>query len=410
MKKGLVLGEVFYPEDFIINDLVQEWHQMGLKLEVLTRAPSYPFGKIYSGYKNKIYQHTDFQGVKVHRFPFIAGYQKSVVLKLLNYLSFLFFSTTIILFIGKRYDKIFIYQTGPLSVAVAAIIAKKIYKTKVTIWTQDLWPDTVYAYGFKQTKLLKYFLDGLVKFIYKNCDTVLVSCEGFADRLRAYVPHKEIHYVPNWPLINGATKNRIVLPGKFNFTFTGNIGKVQNLENVILGFGLFSKNYPDACLNIVGDGSNLADLKVLVATHHIKKVNFTGRRPLGEMPAFFKASDVLIISLVDEPIYSITVPSKFQTYLTAAKPIFAVMKGEVVNMVEKYKIGVAALPSDPAHIGLGFERLYTMDAAESNDMSANAAHLLQKHFLKTTVIKKLTNFFWRGVHSQRKMVLPMHVS
>lgn len=394
MKKGLVLGEVFYPEDFIINDLVYEWHKMGFGVEVLTRAPSYPFGKIYDGYKNKLYQQTDFQGVKVHRFPFISGYQNSVLIKVLNYFSFLFFSVIIILFIGKRYDRIFIYQTGPLTLAVAAIIAKKLYKTKVTIWTQDLWPDTVYAFGFKKTRILKYFLDGLVKFIYKNCDVVLVSCEGFSEKLHAYVPQKEIHYIPNWPLIDEVSESTITLPGKFNFTFTGNIGKMQNLENVILGFNTFSRKYPDAFLNIVGDGSNLASLKELVANHSIANVNFTGRRPLPEMPAYFKASDVLIISLVDTPIYEITIPSKFQTYLTAAKPIFAVMKGEVMNIVEKYNIGLAAMPADHEQIALGFERLYSMDMEEYAVISDNASKLLQKDFLKKNAIKKLTNLFW----------------
>lgn len=394
MKKGLVLGEVFYPEDFIINDLVQEWHQMGVAIEVLTRAPSYPFGKIYAGYKNKIYQQTEFQGVKVHRFPFIGGYQKSVLLKILNYFSFLFFSVVILLFIGRRFDRIFIYQTGPLTLAVAAIIAKKLYKTRVTIWTQDLWPDTVYAFGFKKTRLLKYALDKLVKFVYRNCDTVVVSCEGFAGKLNIYVPEKEIHYVPNWPLIDRAAESDIILPGKFNFTFTGNIGKMQNLENVILGFHVFSQKHADAFLNIVGDGSNLEALKELVATHNIANVNFTGRKPLTEMPAYFKASDVLIISLVDRPIYEITIPSKFQTYLTAAKPIFAVMKGEVMAIVEKYNVGLAAAPSDQAQIALVFEKFYQLDAATYAAISANASKLLQKDFFKANAVNKLTNLFW----------------
>lgn len=115
------------------------------------------------------------------------------------------------------------------------------------------------------------------------------------------------------------------------------------------------------------------------------------------MPAFFKASDVLIISLVDEPIYEITVPSKFQTYLTAAKPIFAVMKGEVVDMVEKYNIGLAAMPSDQSQIALGFKKLYTMDAAEYAVISANASELLQKDFFKENAVRKITHLFWKGV-------------
>lgn len=50
-KKALIIGEAFYPEDFLINDLVQEWEKDKYEFAVLTRAPSYPFGKVYEGYK-----------------------------------------------------------------------------------------------------------------------------------------------------------------------------------------------------------------------------------------------------------------------------------------------------------------------------------------------------------------------
>lgn len=147
-KKALVIGEAFYPEDFLINDLVQEWEKRQYEFEVLTRTPSYPFGKIYKGYKNKIYQTTYFNTIKIHRFPVIQGYEKSLLIKILNYFSFVFWSFWVILFIGHRFDRVFIYQTGPLTLATAGIVLKKVYKAKVTIWTQDLWPETVYAYGF----------------------------------------------------------------------------------------------------------------------------------------------------------------------------------------------------------------------------------------------------------------------
>ena len=194
MKRALVLGEVFYPEDFIINDLVHEWSEKGYALEILTSVPSYPFGKVYDGYKNNIYQQTEFSGIKIHRFPIVSGYEKNRFLKILNYLCFLFFSSIIILFIGKRFDRIFVYHTGPLTLAVAAIFAKKFYGIPVTIWTQDLWPDTVYAYGFKKTRVLSLFLDSLVKFIYRNSETILVSCEGFLEKLNEYVPQKKMGF------------------------------------------------------------------------------------------------------------------------------------------------------------------------------------------------------------------------
>lgn len=395
VKKALVLGEAFYPEDFIINDLVKEWEKEGYEFEVLTRAPSYPFGKVYEGYKNKIYQTTYFDSIKIHRFPVWQGYQKSTIIKILNYFSFVFWSFWVILFIGKRFDKVFIYQTGPLTLATAGILLKKFYHAKVTIWTQDLWPETVYAYGFKQTKFLTSCLDWFVKWIYKNCDDILVSCEGFIERIHRYVPGKKIDFVPNWSLMEYMPTKNIVLPGKFNFTFAGNVGKVQNLDNIIKGFGIFVKKYPEVWLNIIGDGSFLKELTQLVKEDRIPNVNFTGRKTLSEMSDYYKASDVLIISLKDVPLYEIMIPSKFQAYLSTNKPIYSIFKGEVSEMVNKYQIGITAHPSNIEDISQGFEQFVNLSKEEYENLSKKSALLLKEVFNKKNIINNINSIFWK---------------
>lgn len=392
--KALVIGEAFYPEDFLINDLVQEWERNGYDFEVLTRAPSYPFGKVYQGYKNKIYQTTYFNTIKIHRFPVWQGYEKSVLIKVLNYFSFVFWSFWVILFIGRCFDRVFIYQTGPLTLATAGVLMKKFFGAKVTIWTQDLWPETVYAYGFKKTKFLSFCLDHFVKWIYKNCDSILVSCEGFAERIHRYVPDKIIDFVPNWSLMEYKPTGKVKLPGSFNFTFAGNIGKVQNLDNVVRGFGLFVKNNPDASLNIIGDGSYLNELKEIVGNENIANVNFTGRIPLAEMSDYYQVSDVLIISLKNVPLYEIMIPSKFQAYLTTQKPIFAIFNGEVRKMVEQYQIGYGAAPDDVEDIARGFSVFLNLSMEEKRAMSEAAADLLNSTFNKKKIVEKINSRVW----------------
>ncbi len=394
-KKVLVLCEAFYPEDFLINDLVTEWERSGYSFEVLTRVPSYPYGKVYDGYKNKIYQKTYFNTIKIHRFPVLQGYEKSVIIKILNYFTFVFWSSMIILFIGKRFEKIFIYQTGPLTLATAGIIHKKIFKSKVFIWTQDLWPETVYAYGFKKTKLLSSCLDKFVKWIYKNCDEILVSCEGFISRIQRYVKNIPILYAPNWSLMEYKPEKEVRLPGKYNFTFAGNIGKVQNLDNIIRGFGIFVKQYPDAYLNIIGDGSFLQELKQIVSDERIVNVNFCGRKPLSEMSDYYKASDFLLISLKEVPLYEIMIPSKFQAYLSTGKPIFAIFNGEVRNIVEKYNIGYGAMPSDLDDIASGFAKFISLSDSDKEQMSLNCRHLNDTVFNRANIIRNINQLVWK---------------
>ena len=273
---------------------------------------------------------------------------------------------------------------------------KKFFRTKVTIWTQDLWPETVYAYGFKKSRWLSFCLDHFVGWVYRNCDHILVSCKGFIDRIHRYVPDKEIVFVPNWSLMEYVPKGKQSLPGKFNFTFAGNIGKVQNLENIVLGFSRCSKKHSDVFLNIIGDGSYMTGLKNLVDREGICNVNFTGRKPLSEMSDYYEASDVLIISLKDTPLYEIMIPSKFQAYLTTHKPIFAVFKGEVKRMVEEYQLGIVAHPSDIEEISGGFEKFLNLSKEQMEGFAEHSSYLLDTVFDRNKIIEIINTLFWRN--------------
>ena len=58
----------------------------------------------------------------------------------------------------------------------------------------------------------------------------------------------------------------------------GNIGKVQNLENVIRGFALLSQSNDQIKLNIIGDGSNLEALKKYCKRKEGCKCLFLGQK------------------------------------------------------------------------------------------------------------------------------------
>lgn len=394
LPKYLVIGEAFYPEEFLINDLVKEWEKDGYQLEILTRSPSYPAGIVFKGYKNKIYQKEKWGNIIIHRFAVIQGYNKSTFIKILNYLSFVVFGSITALFIAKRYKRIFIYHTGPLSLAIPGIIIKKVSHSPVTIWSFDLWPSTIYAYGFKKTKLLSWILDGFVKWIYKNCDNIIVSSGGFVPEIKKYVPDKQVFIAPNWSQTSNiiSQKSSVILErGKIHFTFTGNVGKVQNLENVIIGF--HNAALVNAQLNIIGDGSHLAFLRNMVSSQNIENVMFHGRIPLSEVFDIYAQSDVLLISLMPDPVMEMTLPLKFQTYLTAAKPIYAVMLGEVNRIVTEYKLGTVAHPSKVDEITDGFKS-FDLSSDRKNEISVQCKYLVDSVYNRKSIVNKLSDIFF----------------
>ncbi|HAH30748.1 MAG TPA: glycosyltransferase WbuB [Elusimicrobia bacterium] len=385
--KVLIITERFYPEEFIINDLAAVWAAGDFCVDVLTQAPSYPFGIIFKGYSNNFFAAERWKDINISRFFTVTGYRDSLFLKLLNYFSFALAGSIAVLFLARKYDRIFVYQTGPLTLALPAVLARRLYGIPVTIWTQDLWPDMVYAYGFKKTRPLAWCLDRVIGFIYHSCDNILVSCSGFASRVAQYAPGKDIKHFPNWPTVlpDGGAE-RAALPAGFNFTFAGNVGKLQNLENVLRGFGLASKINPEIRLNIVGDGSHLETLKTIAHNEKVKGVTFWGRKNLSAMPGFFNASDVMIISLSNTPGLNLTVPAKFQAYLAFHKPVFCVMGGAVRALVEKHNTGFCADPDRLEAIRDGFLKFYSLRGGGLADFVGNSRRLLEAEYDRGRII------------------------
>ena len=245
----LIVTEVFYPENFLINDFAIEMVKRGHNIHVMTRQPSYPTGIVYDGYTNDSYSYTKWNDISIHRFKTIEGYKTSKIKKIWNYIHFVTAGKKVIRKITSDIDVILIHQTGPLSLALPAIYARKKKNIPTVIWTFDIWPDAVYSYGFPKVFPITTIVNTIIKKVYQNVDRILVSSTQFAPTISRYCKNKEIVYAPNWLLPTTESISDIRLPSeKINFTFTGNISISQNLDNVIKGF--IKANIQNAILNI----------------------------------------------------------------------------------------------------------------------------------------------------------------
>ncbi len=385
----LVITERYYPERFLINDLVSQLVADGASVRVLTQAPSYPEDRLYPGYQNRTTSGLE-NGAYVTRFKTVLGYKRSLVRKLLNYVSFMVRACLLVLRESRGVDAVFVYHTGPLTQALPLVLIKLFRRTRTVIWTQDVWPDTVFAFGFPRRGAFAVILKAFVRFIYRFCDEVLVSSPGFVDRLKPYcLPGTFVRFVPQWvPDAFLRTKPPTVDPrGEGTlFIFTGNLGTMQNLENVIRAFGKVDP--VTATLLLLGDGNSRARFEELVERERIRNVRFLGTVDVSEVKACIEACDFSVLSLSSNELISLTIPAKFQTYLAAGRPILSVAQGEATSLVRSEGLGIAADPDDIDAIVTAIERAVTSTADERRAWSQNMAQLLRS-FNKETIVKDI---------------------
>jgi len=99
--------------------------------------------------------------------------------------------------------------------------------------------------------------------------------------------------------------------------------------------------------HIVGDGSELENLKTKAAQMRLDNVVFYGRKPLSEMPAYYAKADAMLVTLTGDRFIGMTLPAKVQSYMAAGKPMIASADGEIPNVIREAGCGFCAKAEDP---------------------------------------------------------------
>ena len=384
----LVFSEVFWPEDFIINDLVREWVRMGHGVEVVTQYPSYPASYVFDGYTNKGCRDEDWEGVTIHRFPFVEGYRDKKLNKFRNYFRFVRGGKRVVDSLKGSYDCVFVSQTGPMTVIYPALYAKRKLGVPVNVWTCDLWPDVVWAYGAPRNAMTEWLLDGMIGRLFGGCDRIFISSRRFAETIGRYTS-KECVYAPNWVKPVQPVESDLRLEkGKVHFLFAGNVSRYQNLLNTVEGFS--RAKLEDAQLNIVGDGSYLQEVMDHTARIGAKNVVFYGRRPYNEIPDILRQCDVLVLPLMPDEGIEKTEPYKIQAYLQAGKPILGVLNGAGRDIIEENDLGLCVNPTDVEAIALGFRKMADYGQRQGEEVAKRAGELMEKRFKKEEIVDRIT--------------------
>lgn len=392
----LVISQYFWPENFRINDLVAELVHRGHEVTVLTGLPNYPEGHVFPEFKSNPKRFDNFAGadiVRVRHLPRGRGGARLIA----NYISFAVSSSIagVWKLRGKKVDAIFVFEPSPITVGVPAVVLKQFKRAPIAFWVLDLWPESVQAVGAVSSPIVLRLIDGLVRFIYANCDCILAQSKSFIAAISKQVQDVDrIVYFPSWAeesigLDQAQPAPELeVRPDLFTIVFAGNIGVAQDFGAVLAAAELL-RNEPVRWV-IVGDGRNAAwvaqerELRGLT-----KQILLPGRYPLERMSSFYRHADALLVSLRDEPIFALTIPGKVQSYLASGVPVLAMLNGEGADVITSSQAGIAVPAGDAAALAQSVRRLQAMSPTDRKTMGSNGPRYLADNFNRNTLIGQL---------------------
>lgn len=391
----LILSQFFEPEPVLMNmAFARALQAQGHEVRVLTGFPNYPGGKIYDGYKLKLIQHATIDGIRITRVPLVPDHSRSKSKRIANYVSFAASASIVGTFSGWRPDVMFVYHP-PLTVGLAAWVIGLLRGVPFVYNIQDLWPDTLSATGMIGNARVLALIGRAANFVYKRAAVLLPQSPGFAQRLRdGGVPENKIRVVHNWAdeqaLAGGAPWPRPEsLQGKFLVTFAGTMGVGQGLDAVLEAAALLKTSQPNTRLLFIGGGTERLRLEMLARTRDLENVLFLPAVPISEISGVLQAADVLLVHLRDDPLFTITIPSKIQAYLLSGKPIIIGVRGDAAELVAKAHAGIAVPPQDAVALVDAITRMAALSSAERARMGACGKAFYQKELSLTSAVASI---------------------
>lgn len=112
------------------------------------------------------------------------------------------------------------------------------------------------------------------------------------------------------------------------------------------------------------------------------------------MPHFFALADAMLVTLKDDPIFALTIPSKIQSYLACGRPVAAALDGEGARVISEAGAGIAVKAGNAAALADAVRRLYVMPAHEREAMGRRGRDYFEQHFERNLLISRLEA--WAG--------------
>jgi len=157
-----------------------EWVKKGTEVTVITCAPNFPQGKVYEGYKNKLYQTEMIDGIKVIRVWSYITANEGFTKRVLDYVSFAFMAFWVGLF--QKHDVI-IATSPQFFTTWAASAISKIRRKPWIFELRDLWPESIRTVGaMKQSRVLDW-LEKVELWLYKDASRVVAVTDAFKKNL-----------------------------------------------------------------------------------------------------------------------------------------------------------------------------------------------------------------------------------
>jgi glycosyltransferase involved in cell wall biosynthesis len=304
------------------------------------------------------------------------------IAKYFSYISYLGY----VMIIGKKlkYDLI-IASSTPLTVAIPALIFKKLKSTKFVFEIRDLWPQLPIAIGALKSPIMIKIAQFLEKKTYASAEQVIALSPGMASELNGRIPDEKLSVVTNLSDMNAfsvSDQKGVEFRNKFPrisngplVVYSGAFGRINGVSYVLEIADEMKKINPNVQFLLAGDGYEKEKLrmqskKLGLLNEHLFIIDYI---PKSEMPSLLSAATITTSFFIDLPEMEHNSANKFFDGLAAGKPIMINYGGWQAELLMESGAGFIIPPNDPTgaaeklnEVILNDKKLHQMGQAARN--------------------------------------------
>jgi len=330
---------------------IKEWiKDKDVEVTVITCTPNFPHGKVYKGYKNKLYQKEIMDNIEVIRVWSYITSNSGFVKRVLDYMSYAFMAFWVGLFC--KFD--IIVATSPQFFTTWAGFGLSKVKRKPWIFElRDLWPETIKSVGVMNQGVMINTLEKIELFLYRDSSKVVAVTQAFKKNLISRgIPAKKIEIVTNGSnleLFKEREKDKELLENlglkdKFIVGYIGTHGMCHSLDFIVKSLSHIKDK--DIHFLFIGDGAMKCSVVDISNELHLENITFLDAIKKEDVPRFLSICDISLAPLKRDDNFKNVIPSKIFEASAMKKPTLLGVQGQAQEIIEKYGAGLCFEPEN----------------------------------------------------------------
>ena len=221
------------------------------------------------------------------------------------------------------------------------------------------------------------------------------------------INEKKITVIYNW---NDSTQNsenlidkniveQFDIPNKFNIVFAGTMGVYQGMDTILDAAQILRQEHEKIQFILIGGGTEVERLKERALQMNLNNVKFLGRIPKDIINSVLKLGDVFLVHLIRHPMFSITIPSKTQAYMSVGKPILMGVEGDAADLIQEANCGLIFEPENVMSLIDAISRLYILEKSSIMEMGKSGLAFYHKHLSFEKGFDCFTKLFQNSLES-----------